>query len=117
VSTTWNFNPAQLATWQEARDLAVKIEAFRQSQGLYMAGGVAPETSDANTSGIYVPSWTGGPGGFPEPNDVENLKYFLHYRFVNGRSGINVGLLLDKLKRFGGNEMYVFYYENSTELS
>jgi hypothetical protein len=117
AAVTWTFNPAQLATWDDARALAAKIEAFRQSQGLYMAGGVAPETKDPNTSGIYVPSWDGGPGGFPEPNDVENLKYFLHYRFVNGRAGINVGLILDKERRFAGNDMYVFYYLNSGDLA
>ncbi len=116
MSTTWTFNSAQLATWQQARDLAAQIEAFRQAQGLYMAGGVVPETADPNTSGIYVPSWSGGPGGFPEPNDAPDGAFFLHYRFVSGRVS-NVGLILDKIKRFGGNEMYVFYYLNSGDLA
>jgi hypothetical protein len=108
ASTTWTFNPNQLATWDDARALAAQIETFRITTGVPMGGGVKPETADANTSGLYVPSWVGGPGGFPEPNDVENLKYWLHFRFQNGASGINVGLILDKLVRYGGNTMYVF---------
>jgi hypothetical protein len=108
AATTWTFNPAQLATWDDARVLVVRMNNFRQKTGALLGGGVVPETTDANTSGIYVPSWTGGPGGFPEPNDVENLKYWLHFRFANGVSGVNVGLILDKLARYGNNEMYVF---------
>ena len=117
MSTIWTFNPAQLATWQQATDLAAKIEAFRESTGLWMGGGVMPVTANADTSGIYVPSWDGGPGGFPEPSDPANNKFFLHYRFFNGRAGINVGLILDKAARYGGNWQYVFYYLNSSDLS
>ncbi len=106
--STWNFNPAQLATWDEARDLAKQIEGFRFSSGVLMGGGVAPETTDPNTSGIYVPSWAGGPAGFPEPNDNATARYWLHFRFNNGASGLNVGLIMDKLKRYAGNQQYVF---------
>ena len=105
---TWTFNPAQLATWQQARDLAKQIDAFRQSTGALMGGGVAPETTDAATSGIYVPSWAGGPAGFPEPSDSAGNAFWLHFRFNNGVSGLNAGLILDKLRRYGNNEMYVF---------
>ncbi len=106
--STWSFNPAQLATWDDARALAAKIENFRITSGVLMGGGVKIETKDFNTSGIYVPSWSGGPGGFPEPNDAAHESFWLHFRFNNGTSGINVGLILDKLARYGGNEMYVF---------
>jgi len=75
--------------------------------GLYLGGGVAPETSSEQTSGIYVPTWVGGPGGFPVPSDL-NTKFWLHFRFNNGRCGVNVGLILDKLARYGGNYTYVF---------
>ena len=115
--STWNFNPNQLATWADAKDLAARIEGFRQSTGVNMGGGVLPVTADPNTSGIYVPSWDGGPGGFPEPADPNTGLYFLHFRCVNGRSGVNVGLILDKIKRYGGNETYVFYYLNAGDLS
>lgn len=108
MKQTWNFNPAQLATWEEAKTLAAKIEAFRVSSGIPMGGGVRPETASMDTSGIYVPSWEGGPEGFPEPNDALNGKFWLHFRFWNGAAGLNVGLILDKLARYGGNERYVF---------
>jgi hypothetical protein len=105
---TWTFNPAQLATWQEAHDLAARMEAFRLNTGSFLGGGVSAETENAETSGIYVPFWTGGPGGFPEPNDSANKKFWLHFRFNGGKSGLNVGLILDKLRRYNDNEMYVF---------
>ena len=117
MSVTWTFNPNQLATWQEAKDLSDQINAFRQSSGVNMGGGVMPVTTDLDTSGIYVPSWSGGPGGFPEPNDAANNEYWLHFRFANGRSGVNVGLILDKIQRYGGNTLYVFYSINSNDLS
>lgn len=114
---TWTFNPNQLATWPEAKELAAKIDAFRFSTGVKMGGGVLPETSNQETSGIYVPSWAGGPGGFPEPNDAANQKFWLHYRFANGRAGVNVGLILDLLRRYGNNEQYVFTTVNTNDLS
>lgn len=116
-TVTWPFNPAQLATWAEAEALAKQIDDYRVSSGLKLGGGVMPITADQNTSGIYVPTWLGGPGGFPEPNDAENLKYWLHYRFFNGRAGVNVGLILDLAARYGGNWQYVFYQLNSNDLS
>lgn len=105
---TYNFNPAQLATWDQATALAAQIEAWRTQTGSWFGGGIVPVTTDPNTSGIYVPSWEGGPGGFPEPADPSTNSYWLHFRLANGLSGINVGLILDKIKRFGGNTMYVF---------
>lgn len=108
MKITWTFNPAQLATWDEAKELAAKIEAFRQKTGNWMGGGVKVETNNVDTSGVYVPFWEGGPEGFPEPNDAGNGKFWLHFRFNNGASGLNVGLILDKLARYGGNEYYVF---------
>ena len=105
---TWTFNLVQLATWAEARALAKEIEDFREITGVILGGGVRQETTDPNTSGIYVPTWAGGPGGFPEPNDTLNARFWLHFRFANGKSGLNVGLIIDKLARYGGNQMYVF---------
>lgn len=111
----WGFNPNQLATWAAARELVIKIDKFRQEHGLYMGGGVSKETNNPDTSGIYVPTWVGGPGGFPEPKKDD--KFFLHLRFNNGRAGLNVGLVYDKLARFNNNEMYVFYQINNVDLS
>lgn len=107
-NNTWHFNPAQLATWEQAKTLAASIESFREATGAAMGGGVRPVSNDLLNSGIYVPTWDGGPQGFPEPSDPSKNAYWLHFRFVNGVSGINVGLILDKLARYGGNVMYVF---------
>lgn len=114
------FNLNQLATWKEAGDLKEQMDAYRISHGLYMAGGILPVMEKNDISGIYIPDWVAGPGGFVEPfdqSDENNKKYFLHYRFASGRSGVNVGLILDKAKRYGGNWDYVFYYLNSGDLS
>ena len=101
------FNPAQLATWEKARELAARL-----SEGPLVVGdGVLPETSDPKTSGIYTPEWLGGPGQFPEPSGVDETTgeklYFLHYRFRNGAEGMNVGLIADRFRRYPTSPAYV----------
>ena len=67
-------------------------------------------TGDPDKSGIYIPSWVGGPGGFAEPNYVDptGKKYFfLHYRFRNRAEGMNVGLIIDKFSRYPMSPAYV----------
>jgi hypothetical protein len=101
------FNTAQLATWNDARKMASLLSA-----GPIVVGeGVLPESTDPDKSGIYIPSWDGGPGGFQEPNYVDpqtGVQYlFLHYRFLNGASGMNVGLIMDKFKRYPNSPTYV----------
>ena len=108
---TYTFNPAQLATWKQAKELAKQIAQFRAKSGTFMGGGVAAVTGDVDTSGIYVPGWVGGPGGFPEPSGLGT--YWLFYRFVNGVSGLNVGLILDMINRYDGNTTYVFTWLNT----
>jgi hypothetical protein len=82
-TNTWLFNTNQLATWDQARETAIKLS-------------VGP---------------VGGPGGFPEPNYTDpktGEKYFyLHYRFQNGAEGMNVGLIMDKFRRYPNSPMYV----------
>lgn len=100
------FNTNQLATWEQAREMASKLSAGP----ILVGAGVKPESSDPETSGIYLPSWSSGPGGFPEPNytDQAGVKYFfLHYRFRNGAQGMNVGLILDKFRRYPMSPLYV----------
>lgn len=104
---TWTFNPAQLSTWSAARKLALDIAQFTIDTGNLMGGGVLAETHDPATSGIFVPSWDGGPGGFPAPNDSAGGSYWLHFRFATGKV-LNVGLIADKITRYGGNVGYVF---------
>lgn len=101
------FNLAQLATWDEARECAHKL-----SDGPIVVGdGVLPETTNPNTSGIYIPAWFGGNGGFEQPNyadDKTGKAYFhLHYRFRNGAEGMNVGLILDRFRRYPSAPFYV----------
>lgn len=101
------FNTAQLATWEDARQYANILSAGP----IVIGGGVKPETSDPNTSGIYLPDWIGGPGGFAEPNFTDpqtGRKYFfLHYRFRNGAEGMNVGLIMDLFRRYPMSPAYV----------
>src|SRR5206468_1117562 len=94
------FNTNQLATWEQAREYANKLTAGP----IVVGNGVKPETGSPGTSGIYLPEWIGGPGGFAEPNYTDpqtGTKYFfLHYRFRNGAEGMNVGLIIDKFRRY-----------------
>jgi hypothetical protein len=98
---------AQLATWEDAR----KYANILSGGPIVVGGGVSPETSDPNTSGIYIPLWVGGPGGFAEPNyeDPQTGKkyFFLHYRFRNQAEGMNVGLIMDKFSRYPMSPAYV----------
>jgi hypothetical protein len=101
------FNRAQLATWDEARHLALTLS----SGALVVGGGVRPETQDARTSGVYVPTWLGGPAGFGEPaerDEKTGREYFwIHFRFLNGAEGVNAGLILDRLRRYPTASLYV----------
>ncbi|HTM47066.1 MAG TPA: hypothetical protein VL285_00190 [Bryobacteraceae bacterium] len=101
------FNTNQLATWDQARDCANRLSAGP----IVVGGGVKPETGSSATSGIYRPDWQAGPGGFAEPNFTDpktgEKYFFLHFRFRNGAEGMNVGLILDKFRRFPNSPAYV----------
>lgn len=107
MSVTWTFNPDQLSTWVGAKALAVQINQFPLfvQQGIF----VAPELNDPNTAGIYVPSWDGGPDGFPEPTGVagSDQTFWLHFRFTNKFEGINVGLVRSEFQRYPSSPLYV----------
>lgn len=107
TQNTQLFNTNQLATLDQAREFADRLT----DGPIVVGGGVLPETSDPATSGIYLPTWSGGPGGFEEPNYTDpatGLKYFfLHYRFHNGAAGMNVGLIMDKFRRYPNSPAYV----------
>lgn len=102
------FNLSQLATWEQARDLAKKLGAAPYNVG----GGVMPETGDPATSGIYTELWLSGPGNFPEPHYFDEKTgqhyYPLLFRFRNGAGGMNVGLIMDKFRRYPSSPAYVF---------
>ncbi len=101
------FNIAQLATWDQARECAAKLGAGP----FVVGGGVKPETPNPATSGIYTPDWLGGPAAFPEPHYFDpqtGLKYYyLHFRFRNGAEGMNVGLIMDRFRRYPNSPVYV----------
>jgi hypothetical protein len=101
------FNSNQLATWEQARDYANTLSAGP----IVVGGGVKPETGNPAISGIYLPNWEGGPGGFAEPHYTDpqtGAKYFfLHYRFRNGAEGMNAGLIMDKFRRYPNSPAYV----------
>lgn len=80
-------NSNQLATLDEAKAIAAKLGA--------MGGSVKPLTSEAETSGIYVPQYV---GPYAAPQNGSAL--FLHFRFYNGASGFNVGLIRETMKYF-----------------
>lgn len=100
------FNPAQLATFEQARELAAEMN----SRGV--GGGVRPETGDMATSGIYTEPWLPGPQNFQEPGGVDpktgKATHPILLRFNNGAAGINVGLVLDKFKRYPMSPWYVW---------
>ena len=101
------FNTAQLATWDDAR----KYAAILSAGPIVVGGGVKPETSDKTKTGIYIPDWDGGPASFQEPiytDPQTGTQYlWLHYRFTNGATGMNVGLIIDKFKRYPNSPFYV----------
>ena len=107
ASLLGQFNLAQLSTYDEAREIAQKLSAGP----IVVGGGVKPENSNQDLSGIYRPSWLPGPGAFPEPNYVDEVTgkkyYFLHFRFRNGAEGMNVGLIKDKFRRYPSSPLYV----------
>ena len=102
------FNIAQLASWEQAREYAAKLSVGP----IVVGGGVMPETADPTTSGIYTELWLGGPGNFPEAHYYDERTgthyYPFHFRFRNGAAGMNVGLIIDKFKRFPNSPLYVF---------
>lgn len=102
-----NFNPAQLATYTQARVLAADWNKTPVN-GALIGGGVRAEIDNPVLSGIYIPSWLAGPSGFPIPGDPDNDTFFLHFRLVNGADGINVGLVLDRFARYPMSPTYVW---------
>ncbi len=115
-----SFNPAQLASYPEARALRAYLNAtpqFSASNIQILPGDdevVSPPTPDPNfpwlvplppTYGIYIPVWSNVPGAGPAPNDGDKL--WLHYAIDNGKKGFNVGLAIDKFKRYPASPDYV----------
>lgn len=98
------FNPEQLSTWDEAKLIATHF-LTPTFEGQIVGGGLKPVTNDPTTSGIYLPSWASGPGGFPEP--AIGKARFYHFRFKNGFEGVNVGLVRELFSRYPSSPMYV----------
>jgi hypothetical protein len=92
IGSPSDFNPAQLATIDEARSIAAMIE-FR--------GGIAPEvpTDDYHNdvSGIYLAPWADPTGSTPEPRIGDARPFLLRFNPTGlfQPSGFNVGLQRD----------------------
>jgi hypothetical protein len=72
---------SQFVTLEEAKRLAKELGNI--------GGGVLPYNEyDSELSGIYVPEYI-GPFATPEQGE----KKFFHFRFRNGASGFNAGLV------------------------
>lgn len=97
------FNPEQLTTWDEAKQIALHFKT--PVNGKLIGGGLKNLTSKVETSGIYLPVWVGGPGGFPEPRIGKARAYL--FRFKNGFEGANVGLVRELFKKYPLSPGYV----------
>jgi hypothetical protein len=102
------FNPAQLSTWAEATHWASmlsKSPAF-QVAGISIQPQLVnnPSPSETHHSGIYIPTWTFGPGA-PIPHG--DGTFWLHYFWSNGMQGMNAGLVREKFRSFPASPLYV----------
>lgn len=118
MSTT--FNPAQLATYAQARVLREYFNANLLGRGIPLGDDENGVTLVQNVNfpwlppvpqkvGIYIPKWEGGPTAFEAPNGVNQFGeklFFLHFLFNNGFTN-NVGLCLDKFRRYPGQNAFV----------
>jgi hypothetical protein len=115
-----SFNPAQLATYVEARQIAMLLTAAGIGGGVRPGDDEHGEVEVLNPNmpwlpsvrqipGIYVPYWLAGPGGFEEPfsNDGVTKKFWLHFRFRNGMEGVNVGLVRELFLSYPKSPAYV----------
>ncbi len=114
------FNVAQLASYNEARALRDYINStqeFISKNNLILPGDdeTAPVAAKnpnfpwlpvtVPQFGIFLPSWSPGPAGDPEPNDGEG-RLWLSFRMQNSNT-FNVGLWIDKFKRYPDAPGYV----------
>lgn len=123
---TWGFNEDELATYEEARAVRALFNQYGTGGGVLPGDDEkAAPPPDPNmwwlpqstaAPGIYQPSWVGGPGGFPIPNAPGGKRY-LHLRFKNGGEGMNVGLIIDKFKRYPNAPIYVINTFNQEAVS
>ena len=89
------FNPDELSTWNQAQRCATKIDASRP----FLQAGIT-------VAEVYLPSWISGPGGDPEPFGPGGLKWW-HFKFSNGMSGVNVGLVITEFAIYPAAPLYV----------
>lgn len=101
------FNPAELSTWAEATHYAkiINTSSVFLSAGIQIKPQVPFQPGVPSQSGIYLPPWDAGPHGDPEPQIGNSL--WLHYRFNNGMSGMNAGLVREKFLSFPNSPLYV----------
>jgi hypothetical protein len=98
------FNPAQLATLQEAKNLRGRLNSHPEFFGTVKV--LPGDTLPVGSTGIYLPPWEAGPHSDPIPSGAGGKKFY-HLRFSNNFEGMNVGLALDKFRRYPTSPLYV----------
>lgn len=116
------FNEAQLSTVEQARALLALINATNFARPgdspTLIGGGVLPESERNDLSGIYIPddfyvapinsnATTWPLPGTSQPDDPETGAHNICLRFVNGAQGFNVGLIVDRLRKYPSAPYYV----------
>ncbi len=117
-----SFNETQVISYEDARRAREVMDHFQIGAGVkpgddengipLLSNPFAPWMPPLPIlPGIYLPPWEGGPAGFPSPNlpgvTLDKPKLFLHFRFKNGAEGMNIGLIVDKFKRYPSAPNYV----------
>lgn len=94
-----NFNPNQLVTIEEAREIAALVQAHN------IGGGIAPEVPNDDyhndVSGIYLAPWANPTGDTPEPQigDARSFAFRFNPSLEGFQpAGFNVGLIRQTAK-------------------
>jgi hypothetical protein len=98
------FNPEQLCTWNEAKQVIAK-KVQTPFNGRVIGGGLVPLTDDYTTSGIYLGTAPWNRLGGPEPAIGKAKSYC--FRFKNGFAGMNCGLVRGMFERYPNSPLYV----------
>lgn len=109
-------NAAQLSTLAQAMDYASKLSggAIVVGGGILAPVARTPDMQDGDPdytnsqSGIYLEPWVNAGSQTPPGKIADGDVYFpFQFRFKNGAAGMNVGLIIDKFRRYPTAPSYV----------